>query len=154
MNNSSKAAVVVIQGSAGLFLFITYLHQFTPWLPNKQCSRSSVEISALFSYSHIEEKKKFFMEPRILLFPRLAFLYIVLPLEKKTQCCVSAMSNSLFLVVVKQRLVIQFVDCWMYGSRKQVLTCSAQTLDKDNSVRTLGISTNKCDVYFLNACCL
>uniref|UniRef100_A0A8D3CIF5 Contactin-5 n=1 Tax=Scophthalmus maximus TaxID=52904 RepID=A0A8D3CIF5_SCOMX len=33
---TSSAAVVVIQGSAGLFLLITYLHQFTPWLPNKQ----------------------------------------------------------------------------------------------------------------------
>lgn len=121
MNNSSKAAVVVIQGSAGLFLFITYLHQFTPWLPNKQCSRSSVEISALFSYSHIEEKKKFFMEPRILLFPDLLFVHCV-TFRETTQWCVSAMSNSLFLVVIKQCLVIQFVDCWMYGDRKQVLT--------------------------------
>ena len=38
------------------------------------------------------------MEPRILLFPRLAFLYIVLPLEKKknTLLCVSYVKLSVF----------------------------------------------------------
>lgn len=126
MNNSLKAAVVVIQGSAGLFLFITYLHQFTPWLPNKQCSRSSVEISALFSYSHIEEKKSFFMEPRILLFPDLLFVHCVTFREKHSGVC-QLCQTLCFLVVIKQCLVIQFVDCWMYGDRKQVLTCSART---------------------------
>lgn len=147
--------MVVIQGSAGLFLFITYLHQFTPWLPNKQCSRSSVEISALFSYSHIEEKKSFLWNQESYYF-QTCFLYIVLPLEKKHSGVCQLCQTLCFLVAIKQCLVIQFVDCWMYGSRKQVLTCSTQntSLDKDNSVRTLGVSTNKCDVYFLNVCCL
>ena len=125
MSDSLKAAVVVTQGSAGLFLFITYLHHFTPWLPNKHCSRSSVEISALFSYSYTEEeeKKKFYMEPGILLFPDLLFVHCV-TFRQITVVCVSYVQLC-FLVAVQQCLVILF-DRWMYGSRKQVFTCSAQ----------------------------
>lgn len=60
-----------------------------------------------------------------------------------------------FLVAIKQCLVIQFVNCWMYGSRKQwfgYMLYPNTLIDKDNSVRTPGVSTNKCDVYFLNDC--
>lgn len=60
-----------------------------------------------------------------------------------------------FLVAIKQCLVIQFVNCWMYGSRKQwfgYMLCPNTLIDKDSSVRTPGVSTNKCDVYFLNDC--
>lgn len=57
-----------------------------------------------------------------------------------------------FLVAIKQCLVIQFVNCWMYGSRKQwfgYMLCPNTLIDKDSSVWTPGVSTNKCDVYFL-----
>lgn len=68
------------------------------------------------------------MEPRILLFPDLLFVHCVTFKEQKKNTVVCQLCQTLcFLVAIKQCLVIQFVDCWMYGSRKQVLTCSAQT---------------------------
>lgn len=60
-------------GISSWFLLITYLHQFTPRLPNKQRSRRSVEISALFSYSHLEEGQKVFYGTENLTISRLAF---------------------------------------------------------------------------------
>lgn len=69
----------------------------------------------------------FFMEPRILLFPDLLFVHCVTFREKKHSGVCQLCKTLCFLVAIKLCLVIQFVDCWMYESRKQVLTCSAQT---------------------------
>lgn len=54
LNNSSEAAAQVTRGSACLFLFIPYLHHFTPRLSNMRCSGSSIETSALFSCTDTE----------------------------------------------------------------------------------------------------
>lgn len=74
LNNSSKAAAQVIWGSACLFLFIPYLHHFTPRLSNMRCSRSSMETSALFSRTDTERGGGFFfIEATILSIWRLDF---------------------------------------------------------------------------------
>lgn len=87
------------------------------------------------------------MEPRILLFQDLIFVHCV-TFRTKTRWCVSALSNSLSLVVINARWhSLLTVGCTDVGNRLFPNT----SIDKDNSVWTLGISTNKRDVYFLNA---
>lgn len=94
-----------------------------------------------------DEKIKFFMEPRILLFQDLIFVHCV-TFRTKTRWCVSALSNSLSLVVINTRWYsLLTVGCTDVGNR----LCPNTSIDKDNSVWTLGISTNKRDVYFLSA---
>lgn len=56
--------------------------------------------------------------------------------------------SNLFSVVIMQAMLGDLL------SRKQVTwLCPDTSVEKENSVWTPGLSTNKCDVYFLNVIC-
>lgn len=65
----------------------------------------------------------------------------------------SALSNSVFfLVAIKRWYSLWTVGCMEVGTG--CCACSAQTnasIDKDDCTDSTGVSTNKCDVYFLKA---
>lgn len=91
------------------------------------------------------------MELRILLFQDLIFLYIVLLLELQHHGDVCQLRRNFLVFGSDNRPVIRSVDCWMYGSRKQVVPRNIDR-QRQKTVWTLGISENKRDVYFLSTC--
>lgn len=151
LNNSSKAAAQVTRGSACLFLFIPYLHHFTPRLSNMRCSGSSIETSALFSCTDTEGwGGLFLLRQQSYLFGDLIFVRCV-TFRKNTVLCVS----NLFSVVIMQAMLSDAVcsSSDILGRNQLTWLCPDASVENDNSVWTPGLSTNKCDVYFLHVFC-
>lgn len=107
----------------------------------------------VFLYRHWGVGGGFFYWGNNLIYLETWFLYVVLPLER-TQYCVLPVSN-LFSVVIMQAMLSDAVcsSSDILGRNQLTWLCPDASVENDNSVWTPGLSTNKCDVYFLHVFC-